>query len=134
MEMLEVAKSDIAGTIMEMLEVAESDFTQMLAENEAQESEAQAAYDKLVQDNKVSKAAKTEEIKGNQGEAKSLDAALLNYKEDAAATAKELDAVLAYLDKLKPQCETKVMTYAERVAKREEEIAGLKEALSILEA
>merc|ERR1719231_1716014 len=53
------AKTDVAGTIMEMLEVAESDFTQMLAENEAQEKEAQAAYDKLVQDNKVSRAAKT---------------------------------------------------------------------------
>merc|ERR1719498_21646 len=128
------AKTDVAGTIMEMLEVAESDFTQMLAENEATESEAQAAYDKLVQDNKVSKAAKTEEIKGNQGEVKSLDAALMNYKEDHATTSKELDAVLAYLDKLKPQCETKVMTYAERVARREEEIAGLKQALQILEA
>merc|ERR1719158_2566086 len=134
MEMLEVAKSDIAGTIMEMLEVAESDFTQMLAENEAQEKEAQTAYDKMVQDNKVSKAAKSEEIKGNQGEVKSLDAALLNYKEDHATTAKELDAVLAYLDKLKPQCETKVMTYAERVSRREAEIEGLKQALEILAA
>merc|ERR1719408_1043267 len=110
------AKTDVAGTIMEMLEVAESDFTQMLAENEAQEKEAQAAYDKLVQSNKVTRAAKKEEIKGNQGEVK------------------ELDAVLAYLDKLKPQCETKVMTYAERVARREAEIAGLKEALEILSA
>ena len=33
---------------------------------------------------------------------------LLNYKEDKETTGKELDAVLAYLDKLKPQCETKV--------------------------
>ena len=42
--------------------------------------------------------------------------------------------MLAYLDKLKPQCETKVMSFAERVQKREEEIAGLKEALEILSA
>merc|ERR1719253_1391007 len=122
------AKTDVAGTITEMLEVAESDFTQMLAENEAQETEAQSTYDALVQSNKVAKAAKQAEIKGNAGEAKSLKAALLNYKEDSATTAKELDAVLSYLDKLKPQCETKVMTYAERVARREEEIAGLKQA------
>ena len=38
---------------------------------------------------------------------KSEETALLNYKEDFATTGKELDAVLAYLDKLKPQCETK---------------------------
>merc|ERR1719281_1378386 len=128
------AKTDVAGTIMEMLEVAESDFTRLLAESEAAEQSAQSAYDKLVQDNKVSKAAKTEEIKGKEGETKRLQTALLNSKEDAATTAKELDATLAYLDKLKPQCETKVMTYAERVARREAEIEGLKQALAILEA
>ena len=39
----------------------------------------------------------------------------------------------AYLDKLKPQCESKAMSYEEKVARREAEIDGLKEALSILE-
>ena len=33
----------------------------------------------------------------------------MNYKEDHETTAKELDAVLKYLDELKPQCETKVL-------------------------
>merc|ERR1719238_2437727 len=108
--------------IISMLEVAESDFTELLSESEAEESSAQAAYDKLVQDNKVAKAAALADAKGKRGETKSLEAALLNYKEDHASTNKELDAVLAYLDKLKPQCETKVMTYAERKAKREAEI------------
>ena len=37
---------------------------------------------------------------------------LTNYKEDHASTSKELSAVLDYLEKLKPQCETKVMTSA----------------------
>jgi len=127
-------KTDVAGTIMEMLEVAESDFTRLLAEADADESQAQEAFDKLVQENAVTKAAKQAEIRGNEGELKQLQTALLNSKEDAATTAKELDATLAYLDKLKPQCESKVMTYAERVQKREDEIAGLKEALEILEA
>ena len=45
---------------------------------------------------------------------------------------KELDAVLAYLDKLKPQCEVKVPSYEERKAAREQEIEGLKNALDIL--
>jgi len=63
---------------------------------------------------------------------KSTDVALSNYKEDKTSLTGELDAVLAYLDKLKPQCETKVMSYAERKAKREAEIEGLKEALQVL--
>merc|ERR1719213_628949 len=81
-----------------------------------------------------SKQANTEEVKGKEAKVKSEETALLNYKEDFATTGKELDSVLAYLDKLQPQCETKVMTYAERVAKREAEIEGLKEALEILSA
>merc|ERR1719484_141947 len=128
------AKTDIASTIMSMLEVAESDFTTLLAEAEASEKEAQASYDKLTEQNTVTKAANTQEVKGKEAKVKSEETALLNYKEDFATTGKELDAVLAYLDKLKPQCETKVMSYAERVAKREAEIEGLKEALEILSA
>merc|ERR1719174_380607 len=128
------AKTDIASTIMSMLEVAESDFTTLLAESEASEKEAQANYDKLTKQNAETKAANTQEVKGKEGEVKSQETALLNYKEDFGTTGKELDAVLAYLDKLKPQCETKVMSYAERVAKRKAEIEGLKEALEILSA
>ena len=45
-------------------------------------------------------------------EVKSLEMSLTNYKEDHASTSKELSAVLDYLEKLKPQCETKVMTSA----------------------
>merc|ERR1719265_1220580 len=127
------AKSDIGTTIVEMLEVAESDFTRLLAESEAAERTSQAAYDSLSQKNSVAKAAKLAEVKGKSGEVKSLEMNLLNYKEDKASTLKELDAVLSYLDKLKPQCQTKVMSYAERKARRESEIAGLKEALTILE-
>jgi chromosome segregation ATPase len=128
------AKTDIATTIMGMLEVAESDFTSLLAEAEASESAAQSSYDKLTEQNKLTKTANVEEVKGKEAKVKSEETALLNYKEDFATTGKELDSVLAYLDKLKPQCETKVMTYAERVAKREAEIEGLKEALEILSA
>merc|ERR1719269_475830 len=128
------AKTDIATTIMGMLEVAESDFTTLLAESEASEKEAQSSYDKLTEQNTVTKTANTAEVKGKEANVKSEETALLNYKEDFATTGKELDAVLAYLDKLKPQCETKVMSYAERVAKREAEIEGLKEAFEILSA
>ena len=62
---------------------------------------------------------KQAEVKGKQSEVKSLEVALGNYAEDKSSTGAELDAVLKYLDTLKPQCETKVPSYAERKAKRE---------------
>jgi chromosome segregation ATPase len=126
------AKSDVGSTITSVLEVAESDFTQMLAEAEADESSSQAAFDKLTQDNAVARASKQADVKGKTNEVKQLEVALGNYKENKATTSSELDAVLSYLDKLKPQCETKVMSYAEKKARREQEIEGLKEALTIL--
>jgi chromosome segregation ATPase len=128
------AKSDISSQIISILEVAESDFTKLLAESEAAESEAQAAFDKLKQENAVARSAKNVDAKVKAREVKSLEVALGNYKEDKSTTSNELDAVLSYLDKLKPQCETKAMSYAERKAAREQEIAGLKEALDILAA
>jgi len=126
------AKGDVGSTIVSVLEVAESDFTSMLAEAEADESSAVEAYEKLTQENAVTKATKTGAVKAKSSEVKQLEVALGNYKENKATTTDELDAVLAYLDKLKPQCETKVMSYADRKAKREQEITGLKEALTIL--
>merc|ERR1719316_1980982 len=125
-------KGDIASTITSMLEVAESDLSKLLAETEAGESSALSAYEELTKENKVSKATKMADAKSKAQEVKSTDVALSNYKEDKTSLTSELDAVLAYLDKLKPQCETKVMSYAERKAKREAEIEGLKEALQVL--
>merc|ERR1719313_1706799 len=84
-------------------------------------------------ENKVSKATKQAELKGKETEIKSITVSLEQSNEDLASTQAELDAVLAYIDKLKPQCETKAMSYEEKVAKRNAEIEGLKEALSILE-
>jgi len=126
------AKGDVGSTIVSVLEVAESDFTSLLAESEADESAAQEAYDKLTQENAVTKATKTGDIKAKTSEVKQIEVALGNYKENKATVTEELDAVLLYLDKLKPQCETKVVSYADKKAKREQEIAGLKEALTIL--
>jgi len=45
----------------------------------------------------------------------------------------ELDAVNEYLDSLHKQCDEKVEPYEERKRRRESELAGLKEALTILE-
>merc|ERR1719388_108425 len=126
------AKSDAASTIISVLEMSEEDFTTLLAETEATEDEAAKAYKTLTDENKVSKATKETEAKGKASEVKSLTVQLGHSKEDHASVSSELDAVNSYIDKLRPQCEEKAMSYEEKKAKREAEIAGLKEALEIL--
>jgi len=53
--------------------------------------------------------------------------------EDLKMVEKEKAAIEEYIAKLKPQCEGRVVPYEERKAKRDAEIAGLKEGLAILE-
>jgi len=123
---------DAANVIISVLEVAQEDFTALLAEAEAVESESQTTFDKMTTENKISKATKSAEAKGKGSEIKSVTSSLEMAKEDQASTGKELDAVNAYIDKLRPECESKAMSYEEKKAAREAEIEGLKDALSIL--
>jgi len=127
------AKSDTGSSIISVLEVAESDFTRLLAETETAEESAAAAFEKMSKENEVSKAAKLASSKAKQSEIKSLTVELGHSKEDHASTSSELDAVMSYMTKLEPQCVEKAMSYAEKKAAREAEIAGLKDALGILE-
>merc|ERR1719409_656313 len=127
------AKSDTSHTIISILEMSEEDFTRLLAETESSEDEGARDYEKLTQESKVSRASKEAESKAKASEVKSLSVELENAKEDKASVSAELDAVVDYLSKLKPECESKAMSYEERKQAREAEIDGLKEALSILE-
>lgn len=127
------AKSDAASGIISVLEVAESDFRSLLAEADATEEQAVAAFEKLSEENKISRAAKATDAKAKLSEMKSLKVTFNHASEDHEEVSAELDAVMAYLDKLKPECETKAMSYEERKSAREAEIEGLKQALGILE-
>jgi hypothetical protein len=127
-------KSDAASTILSILEMCAEDFSKTYMELQQQEAIAVKQYEKLMSESAASKAAKTAEVKGMGSQIKSLEVAVKNHKEDFDTTSSELDAVMAYLEKLKPQCESKAMSYGEKKARREAEIEGLKEALQILEA
>jgi len=126
------ANSDSGSNIISFLEVAQSDFTRLLAESEAEEAEAKKAYETMMQESAVSKATKEAEVKGKTSEVKSLEVAIADTTNDLESSSKELDAVMEYIEKLKPQCESRAMTYEERKAARDEEVAGLKQALEIL--
>jgi len=126
------SKSDAASVIIGILEMSGEDFTKLLMESETEESLAQEAFDKLMLESKVAKAAKAAEAKSSLSEIKSLGVTTKDTQDDYGMTTQELQAVEAYLDELKPQCETKTMSYAEKKARREAEIDGLKEALGLL--
>jgi uncharacterized phage infection (PIP) family protein YhgE len=125
--------SGAATGIIGMLEVAQSDFSKMLADATVEEEAAIKEYEKITQENQVSKAIKEADTKYKISEKASLAKQVSELTSDIEGEQTELDAVLDYYEKLKPGCIAKPMTYEERKARREAEIAGLKEALGILE-
>jgi len=122
-----------ASGIIGILEVIEADFGRGLAEAKTNEEMAQELYDKTTQENKVTKATKEQDVAYKTKERKSLEKFVAEATADLEGTQTELDAVLEYWKKLQDQCIAKPETYEERKKRREAEIAGLKEALSILE-
>lgn len=120
------------GSIIDILEVVENDFAKNLATEETQEADAASEYDKTTQENKITKAMKEQDVKYKTKEFKGLDKDIAELSSDRETTNTELAAVLEYDGKLKERCIAKPETYEERKKRREAEIAGLKEALSIL--
>merc|ERR1719274_177169 len=125
--------SGAGGGIIAMLEVIEADFTKEIEEMVAAEEAAQEEYDKITQENELAKTTKTQDVKYKTKESKELDAAVAEATSDRDGTNTELQAVLDYYEKLKEECIAKPEPYEERKKRREAEIAGLKEALGILE-
>jgi cell division septum initiation protein DivIVA len=120
------------GGVVGMLEVIESDFARLESDTKAAEATAQKEYDEFMTESKVDKAKKTEDIEHKTAKKQDEEQALTVKKEDLEGTQKELDAALAYFDKLKPSCVDAGVSYEDRVARRKEEIESLQEALRIL--
>jgi len=120
-------------TIIGLLEVVESDFTKGLAEMTAEEDSAQNAYEIQTKENQIVKATKEQDVKYKTQEATQLDKTVAETSSDRNGVQAELDAVLQYLKKIEEQCIAKAETFEERRARFEAELAGLKEALKILE-
>lgn len=126
------AKKDSAGGIIGILETMGEEFRKTVKENQASERESLKAYEKLMNENKVAIATKEAEIKGAESQIKALDVSIHDSGEDLKMASKEKAAIEEYIAKLKPQCEGRVVPYEERKAKRDAEIAGLKEGLSFM--
>merc|ERR1719230_1638272 len=98
----------------------------------ATEESAAADYDKETKENAILKVTMEQDVKYKTKEIGELDEGVAEATSDRAGVQAELDAVLKYLSELEDQCIAKPEPYEERARRREAEIAGLKEALEIL--
>ena len=127
------AASSGAEGVIGLLEVVEADFSKTLAEMMAQESTSQSDFETQMQLNEMEKKSKDKDVEYKTKEAHGLDVSTADAKSDLEGLQTEYSAIMDYMSKLNEICIAKPETYEERKARREAEIAGLKEALSILE-
>jgi len=126
------SSSGAGSGIIGMLEVVESDFSKGVAEMISTEESAQAEYTEATNENQIAKATKTEDVKAKKAEYISYDKSVAELKSDKDGAHQELSAVLEYFASIKKDCVAKPSSYEDRKKRRDEEIAGLRDALESL--
>jgi len=133
---LAAAHSSHKGTgdsVISILDLIEHDMSKELQTTEAEEAQAAHAYKELTSDNTEARITKEHSVQYKIKESTNLKRTLSEYGSDRDSAQSEMDAVLEYAKNLKRMCSLKTEeTYAQRSARREAEVAGLKEALEVL--
>jgi len=121
-----------SGGVVGMLEVIQSDFGRLEAETSASEQEASKAHKKFLNESAVNKARLEKDVEHLNRRKTDREGDLNEATGDLTGAQEELDAALAYYEKLKPSCVDAGVTYEDRVGRRKEEIESLQEALRIM--
>jgi len=120
------------GGVVGMLEVIQSDFARLQSETQSAEVAAQRDYDEFMSDSKVDKSQKSADIEHKIAKKQDEAQQLTQKTQDLDGAQKELNAALAYFEKLKPSCVESGLSYEDRAGRRKDEISSLQEALRIL--
>jgi len=121
------------GGILGMLEVILSDFQRLEAETTEMEAANAKEYESFMADSSEDKESKHQSDLSKDSKRTKINHDIKLAKKAQKQTQAGLDAALEYYEKLKPSCVDAGVSYEDRVAQRENEIASLKEALKILE-
>jgi len=119
--------------VIDLLETIASDFDRTLRRTEESEHIAQRMFIEMEQTVKSNIGSKTTKQELDEQDLKTTEYSLKTKMEDLHTAQNLLDAAVKEIEGLKPTCIDTGMSYKDRVAKREEEMAALKKALCILD-
>merc|ERR1719331_3442491 len=120
------------GVIM-MLEMIKEDIEKDIATAKKQEEEAQAAYDKLVEDIEAAIKAKEQTVSDLEGDMASDSEMRTTENTTMADNQAQLKSVMDYLKEIAPGCDFIAMNFNIRLTNRQMEVDGLKKAKAILQ-
>jgi len=127
-------RTGAAGGIVGRLEDIESEGAMELTEMREVEKNAAAKFDKDMKDMKLEKVTKEKDVEYKTAEAKRLDAEVGELESDKEGLNTEMSAIMDFKKGLDAECLVTPASFAEKQAKKQQEIDGLKTALSALGA
>eukprot|EP00929_Paragymnodinium_shiwhaense_P103758 TRINITY_DN6748_c0_g1_i1.p1 TRINITY_DN6748_c0_g1~~TRINITY_DN6748_c0_g1_i1.p1 ORF type:complete len:721 (+),score=294.72 TRINITY_DN6748_c0_g1_i1:79-2241(+) len=119
--------------ILGLLEVLKADFDRTLRETTSLEKQAAADHVEFDRTSKADISAKKKGEELNEQDLETTKNTIDRKVGDLEDNQKMLDASLKAIEELKPVCFNAAMSFEERAAKREEEVAALKKALCYLD-
>merc|ERR1711920_886293 len=128
------AATGAGSSIISLLEVCEAGFSKNLAQITSDEDLAASQHEQASKDDEIERQAKEQDVVYKSKESNDLDKTSGELSADRSNVQAELDAVQDYLSKVESECTETAETYATRKGRREAELAGLKEAVQILES
>jgi len=128
------ASQDASVGVLGMLEVIQSDFVRTIDTTKATEKTQAADFLEFETVTESSIAEKKSSISQYDGELVEQKNEIAENNENLSASLTALDHAVTELVELHAACVDTGMSYEERVARREEEIAALKDAFGILDA
>jgi len=121
-------------TVISILEMVDENLGKQLSICNTEEAEFAHAYKKLSEDNAETKLVKEHTVKYKMKEETWGTKALNELRSDLDGANTEMEAIKEYAENLRRMCAAKGdESYAEKKARRDSEIAGMKEALKVIE-
>eukprot|EP00434_Breviolum_minutum_P014926 symbB.v1.2.013159.t1/scaffold924.1/size151606/6 len=127
-----VASSGAGNGIIQMLQVCESRLADNLAQLETQSSDQQMQQKELMKQNQILKNQKELEVEHKTKDKNSADAEVRRLTEELESAKNELQPLKEYYTQIKERCDKRT-SREEIMRRRNQEIAGLREALAVLE-
>jgi len=125
-------REGLGAGIVSILEIAVEDFAELESSTRLEEKKAEKMFKDLMLETRIRTAQFEKDVEYKTREKVKLEGDQARTEADLKSYEKELTAVGEYLDQLKASCIAKSEPYADRKARREAELASLKEALDFL--
>jgi len=125
-------QSEANGGVLQMVDLLVADLDKEMTEAEAEEKDAQADYETLMQDSADKRSADSKSLSEKEGAKADTEAAVEGHQDDEASAQKELGATNKLISTLHAECDWLTKYYDVRKEARADETDSLSNAKAVL--